>query len=476
MIREEKQYWGERLAESVQKYRRVVKEWRKQRKDDPTMEKPPPKPPPCPVIAWVEVIEEACKLAIKELQEEAKLTSLGVGELRAAQRHKGTGDITVCATYYKRPEDFRRFSKSVPSHLRMLVEDTRGNLSAARNRLMQRCPTEFAFLCEEDMEWHHDTDLWRLRDVLLYDPDVVFAACRVMDGRNQWHHNFRRERVGETIFLHADVARSDWKATANGTLYQRCDLVKNAGLIRTGFAKTHLWDESLELSEHRDWFLRMAESGYRAAYVPQVSILHHNTRPTNSYISDRKRSAKFFLAVESKHGIKLREPEVTRDTVLPNIVVLGVGYSNTSITAFQIKEMGWNVGDIDEEFCEHRKVRQVNENFMKSGHWDTREAELALANLNSPWLIKDPRFRVTLRKWYPVFAQYKPLLLHLTKDSKLIADSWSRHGMNASQLPNAIAACDTYFEEWPWPKMKLDASDIAKAVCLYSLDRTASHA
>lgn len=78
-------------------------------------------------------------------------------------------------------------------------------------------------------------------------------------------------------------------------------------------------------------------------------MLHHRDRPAD-YRPHRER--KFTQLVRRKTGLafmidgpQFAETEVQR----PNIVVLGVGHANTSITTQQVHALGWHAGDADEE-------------------------------------------------------------------------------------------------------------------------------
>ncbi len=129
-----------------------------------------------------------------------------------------------------------------------------------------------------------------------------------------------------------------------------------------------------------------------------------------------------FVKVTGHQLVKPRGPE------RPNIVVLGVGHSNTSITTRQLFALGWNAGDADAEFAESVSVRDINLQIAKTGEFSLREAREALAALPKPWAVKDPRFCKTLQLWLPALAPYEPLLLWVRKDLDVVRDSYRRRG------------------------------------------------
>jgi hypothetical protein len=74
----------------------------------------------------------------------------------------------------------------------------------------------------------------------------------------------------------------------------------------------------------------------------------------------------------------------------PNIVVLGVGNSGTTIVTKMLHALGWQAADADETFGESVRLREINESGDFSG------AAEYLAGLPQSWAIKDPRFVRTL--------------------------------------------------------------------------------
>src|SRR5262245_49578120 len=101
----------------------------------------------------------------------------------------------------------------------------------------------------------------------------------------------------------------------------------------------------------------------------------------------------------------LQSEEVRADQLMqgrPNILLFGVGHSGTSIVAKMIRTLGWNLGGAD-GFGENVAVRAVNIRILGKHPVDASETVRVLEQLPSPWLLKDPRFVLTLERWIPIF-------------------------------------------------------------------------
>ncbi|MEQ8785142.1 MAG: hypothetical protein RIC55_02550 [Pirellulaceae bacterium] len=255
--------------------------------------------------------------------------------------------------------------------------------------------------------------------------------------------------------------------------YHPCHAILNFGLFRREALRQHPWDEALPLSEHREWYYRVWQaSQWRMAFTPSVAIDHHRDRPPQ-YAEDRQRT--FHHVAEAKHGVYFELPEMLRRGDRPNIVVLGVGHANTSITTRQIAALGWNLGDADEEFTESVAVRAVNQDYLRSREFDSFAAASALDRLPSPWVMKDPRFVYTLSAWLPLLVPHEPLLLWITKDTAAVEASYRRRGQDPAVVKPREQLCRQHFADWPLAKLRLDAAQIATAAALFDPNRHHSH-
>ena len=374
-------------------------------------------------------------------------------------------DVTVCVTYHKRPDDLERLLNTIPVAIKTVVEETGGNLSAARNRLLAKVNTRYAMIIEEDMAWRYDTNLHRLRDVLESDSTIDIVGGRVHDPRESWRHDMS-VREGELV---CTPAGRPFEFTPAGTAYQRCELIPNWFLMRSGLGVA--WDEALELCEHRDWFIRVKDAGAGVAYCPQSAIDHFASRPSAEYKRDRvDRAQGFFRAAERKHGLKFGKPPAAGDPA--NIVVMAVTNSGTTVATRMAAALGWSTGETD-AFAESPTVHKLNLRAQRKS-LDLKAAADYLANLPRPWLIKDPKFRDVLEQWLPVLAPYTPTLVYLTRDPAAIRDSWHRRGFDPRDVEYAIRQCERQYDAYPWARRTLDFERIEDAVRLFSVDASAA--
>ncbi len=383
--------------------------------------------------------------------------------------------ITVAITTYLRPESLARCIASVKRYypdLVVEVEDTGGNLSAGRNRLAAKVKTPYLFLLEDDMELTPGTSIESLLDVVQHNDTL--AACSgplVGDDRGYWAHNFH-EMQGTLTHYPSELPV---KVTPSGIAYRPCSLICNWGVYRTGFLQEHPWGEDLELAEHREWYWRVRTQAQMASAF-SVTINHYRDRPTEEYSEARNRASHYIRLSEKKMGLRLLpSSKPIPPPERPNIIVLTVGHSNSSITTKQIELLGWNASGADEEFTECVSVREVNERYIHTQKFSEVDARRALADLSPPWVIKDPRFNRSLPRWLPLLVPYKPLLLWVTKDMHAVRESYKRRGESAKRVEHWEANCHQWFDAWPWGKLKISAEQIADAVRVFDLERCATN-
>ena len=146
----------------------------------------------------------------------------------------------------------------------------------------------------------------------------------------------------------------------------------------------------------------------------------------------------------------------------PNIVVLGVGNSGTTIVTKMLHALGWQAADADETFGESMRLRDINESGDFSG------AAEYLAGLPQPWAIKDPRLVRTLGRWQPFLAPYKPLLLWVIRDREAVLESKRKRGVPresaSGQFDSLIRQAGRLYAAWAGPKCWVEYERLADAV------------
>lgn len=169
----------------------------------------------------------------------------------------------------------------------------------------------------------------------------------------------------------------------------------------------------------------------------------------------------------------------------PDLIILGVGHSGTSVLARMLFGLGWEANDADQPYAESRQFRRLNERVLFGADPDAwREAAgRFLRELRRPWALKDPRFVVTWRYWLSVPDVSSAALLWITKDLAAVRKSYERRGerlpdgrigLYGRTLEELFAAAEACFAAWPGPKLRIGYEQLAAAVSCFDSRRAQS--
>ncbi len=403
--------------------------------------------------------------------------------VRSVKKHYPTARILVA------DDSFEEASDSLPWEIRE-VQQTPGvswlqfpfdtGLAACRNRLVKVTQARYVVNCDDDFVFTDETRLDKMVDVLDADADVDLCGGIIRENgvARNWAGEFSRgpSQIKGKDILRVKPLSSPWRRQ-KGTHYRKSELVYNFFMARRETLVKCPWDDAFKISgEHLDHFLSAHEKGIHVVYTPE-SLIDHRPAGSQNYRQYRQRGEHYNRVLREKWGI-VRNPghraanepglpsRVDKLEALefrkPNIIILGVGHSNTSITTRQIAALGWNLGDADQEYAESVGVRAVNQN-----GFDIDSAKIALEKLPQPWVVKDPRFARTLSHWIPAFAPYRPLLAWITKDLAVVKKSYRTRGETDARVDELFANCQKHFDAWPWPKAQVRAEDVAAAVAMF---------
>ena len=362
-------------------------------------------------------------------------------------------------------------------HLRLPVDC---GLSAARNALIDALDTELLLLLEEDFEFTDETRIERYLDVLNNDEEIGFVGGSIYQEGRKLEYAVDLRSFRDT--LHLEPSRRDVRTTPDGVTYRPCDMCLNFGLIRREMLRDHRWPDELKLGEHAAYFESVRQSArWRVAHCDQVRLLHHRDGRSADYRRNRGRASHMMLEGLRRWGLSRMRTHAQltagakEDETLhkPNVVILGVGHSGTSILAKMLFAAGWERGDADEEFGESVAVRAVNESFLRSGKFLRDQAAISVFRAE-PWAVKDPRFVVTLHRWRHWFAQLPrpPLLVWLRRETDAVVRSYVGRGQLTRERAEQVVthrygrAAEQY-ADWPWGKLTLDYERLREAVRLF---------
>lgn len=163
----------------------------------------------------------------------------------------------------------------------------------------------------------------------------------------------------------------------------------------------------------------------------------------------------------------------------PNILMLTIGRSGSTILTRMLRELGWNLPTDADEYAEPAWIREMNDRMIRGHVADYDERSAAISALPEPWVLKDPRFCWTLKHWREWLDGC--LLLWLTRDLESIENSLRRAGWGQETasgycsrgvpLPKIHNRCKNYFDQWQGPKLQISFEDLKSAVSLFDPSR-----
>jgi hypothetical protein len=417
--------------------------------------------------------------------------------------------LTIGVTAFLRPKALARFVESIRRYypkLRIIVADS-GNLpavfddplleyhtlphdagvSAARNLLVEKCRTPYLFIGEDDYVFTEETDLAAFVDVLNSDPEVGIVGGPLHYSRNDKVDDFCCDFDVFRGHLHVKAGCGPWRATAAGVSYRLCDMTFNFMAGRVECFKEHPWRNDIPIGEHFGYFVDVWKGRrWRVAWTPRVLADHdHNYERRPEYDDFRNRARDFNRKVDKLNGftghssdpaVSLIDTHPGRQPATPDVVVLGVGHSGTTILTKILQLLGWSRGDADAGYAESVSVRRLNDAALKHGCLNTSAAAQAWNNFPRPRLVKDPRFVQTLHLWLPVWVSSEPTLILIERDAAAVRGSYERRGEQVRgglTVEQAQAKAREQYERWPWSKKMVSYEDLTCAITLWHHDNRA---
>ena len=171
----------------------------------------------------------------------------------------------------------------------------------------------------------------------------------------------------------------------------------------------------------------------------------------------------------------------------PNLVVVGVGHAGTTILTQMLGELAWNIVGADARYAENIKVRNANRVALSREELPEHLIEEIVVELNEnePWVIKDPRFSVTLHLWKNVFNKLNsfPVLVHIARDLHDVKSSYIKrkeivrgcpgnmwkgasHGFTVDEQLKMLCQC---LSVWKEPIIDITYEQIKQATALFSV-------
>ena len=374
--------------------------------------------------------------------------------------------------------DNGRQKANLPNDVRVLNLEFDCGLSCARNALVDNMETEFLLLLEEDFLFTEETRVEPFVEILDSDEEIgmIGGAMRGSSGRLGLYC-LDIDIFREVMYVQDATRRM--RVTPYGTSYRVCDIAWNFGLFRREFLAVNRWDDRLKVGEHAAYFHQVKLRGqWRVAATPSVVIYHIPDQRTEHYRKYRHRAKDYLHQYLAWNGLRdyRRVPPLTyHDDQFgkPNIVVLGVGHSGTTIATRMLNAAGWDLPGADEQFAECVWMRNFNLQLMHQGHFDARRAMQRLSAMPQPWAVKDPRFVFTLHFWKPLFAEMEnpPALIRISRNPDDLKRSYLRRGFRGNihdAIDQRLRMCERQYEAWPWSRVTIQYEQLGMAASLFS--------
>ncbi|MBI1314108.1 glycosyltransferase [bacterium] len=374
--------------------------------------------------------------------------------------------------------DNGRLKANLPSDVQVLNLEFDCGLSRARNALIDNLKTEFLLLLEEDFLFTDETRIEPFVEILDTDHEVGMIGGAMRGGNGRLGLYCLDIDIFRGVMYVQDATRR-MRVTQFGTSYRICDIAWNFGLFRKEFLAMNRWDDRLKVGEHAAYFHQAKLRGHwRVAATPSVVIYHVPDHRTEHYSRHRLRAKNYVKDYLEENGLtdyRRVPPALFHDDAYgkPNIVVLGVGHSGTSVLTRMLKAAGWDTSGSDQEFAECVWMRDVNVELIQTGLFNAERALKRLSAMPQPWAVKDPRFVFTLNYWMPLFAELEnpPALVRIVRDTNEVKRSYLRRGFRGNvheMIDQRLRLCERQYEKWPFARLTIQYEQLATAASLFS--------
>lgn len=352
-------------------------------------------------------------------------------------------------------------------------------LAAGRNLLADLADKKYSINCDDDFIFTSETKIEHLIKIIELKEekfDIVTGLCRV-NGKDitDWHGDFNFKKNEKGLVFSVSPVQCKWK-WLNEIPYRKLDLGINFFVAKTETLRKYRHDPQFKIGgEHLDRFITWYYEGLKICQVASC-VVGHSREIFPDY--DKFRYRRYHDILKSKwnfinmpqHPMTLNPYNASINQELvgikqllsrPNIVMLTVGHTGSSVVSAMLGKLGWNLCDADEEFSESVSIRNANIH--------NKQSKELINNLKEPWLIKDPRFCEKLDLWKPHFEE-DTVLLWITKDYSRVAESYKRRGESIEVLNSRIELAEEHYRCWTGPKLKIDYDQIKEAVKLFRID------
>lgn len=179
---------------------------------------------------------------------------------------------------------------------------------------------------------------------------------------------------------------------------------------------------------------------------------------------------------------------------MDNVIIFGVGKTGSRLFVNVLEVLGWNLGSVKKNNKENIWVQNINkqilleQNICPCGvytdekichicHRNLIEFEklpldpiTCIKSISQPWVIKDPRFVLTLNNnlWKQIWEEYKPFMLYITRDKdylyKKYIKVWKQtNNIYGQSLDKMIEIAYNKYLKWKYNKIHISFEQLIQA-------------
>ncbi|TES92910.1 MAG: glycosyltransferase [Candidatus Cloacimonadota bacterium] len=241
-------------------------------------------------------------------------------------------DITIIITTFLRPGCLKRCVESIRKYypdIRIIVSDngkTPPNLiyelteihkckylklrfdsgaSHAKNAALDITESKYAVIIDDDFEFTRNTNLEKFKIVLESDDNLGIVGGKPISPSGKVGTRGSKLLINKKkeMFWRFPIEIPDWKEI-KGIEYYYADYTRQFLLIRN--VPDIRWDNDLKIGGlHVAFFINIKlHANWRVAYVPEVEVIHHRSRPASLGYMFYRRRKDFKKKLYEKTGLR----------------------------------------------------------------------------------------------------------------------------------------------------------------------------
>lgn len=198
-------------------------------------------------------------------------------------------------------KESQRIKNIIEKHSCRLVQaDFDSGVSKSRNIALEAIPKryEYIFICEDDIIFTLETDIYSLRDVLVEDNrlGVIGSLLKRPIGNGFLDQHFEAWLYTKGTAFHVEkIDASAITTIVAGVRITYCDMTLNVFMMRRSVFDDLKWDSQFKTApEHEDYFLSLKyRTNWLVAYTDEVSMIHDQKGYADEYSKFRTREDGF---------------------------------------------------------------------------------------------------------------------------------------------------------------------------------------